>query len=225
MAGPWEKYQQAPAPAAAKPWEKYAQAAPAVAAEKPGFFQQEGGLADYLPQGVTDAMQGLDDITQSAGDAVTRGWGGDDRLTEEARARTTHTPTDIIAGVAASPYKVGSMLAGGAFGAGEGALRSYGEQEGWAPEWGQIGQDALIGGVAGGGGYALPGAWNAAKSGLQKTGAIPKLVTGGIDMLLGAPVTTVASGVSGVTSKAMPALPKTPAARDLFAKMLIGLGT
>lgn len=191
---------------------------------KPGFFQQKGGLADYLPQGVTDAMQGLDDITQSAGGVVTRGWGGDDRLTEEARARTTHLPTDIIAGVAASPYKVTSALAGGAFGAGEGALRSYGEQEGWAPEWGNIGTDALIGGVAGSGGYALPGIWNAAKSGLQKTGAIPKLVTGGIDALLGAPVTTLASGVSGATSAAMPTLSKGPATRDLLAKLLMGIG-
>lgn len=207
------------APATAAPPAGYTKKAPA---EKPGFFQQPGGLADYLPTGVTNAMQTVDDLTQSAGDVVTRGWGSNDKLTEEARGRTglMHLPTDIAAGVAASPYMVGGPLTGAAFGAGEGALRSYGNQEGWTPEWGNIANDAKTGALLGAGGYALPGAWNAVKGGLKKAGDIPKITTGVLDYLFaGAPVLTGASTGAKVASKVMPGLPTGEVTRDLLSKI------
>lgn len=193
-----------------------------VPSKEKGFFQQEGGLADYLPTGVTNAMQTLDDLTQSAGDVVTRGWGSNDKLTEEARGRTglMHLPTDIVAGVAASPYTVGGPLTGAAFGAGEGALRSYGNQKGWAPEWGDIASDAKTGALLGAGGAALPGAWNAVRGGLQKVGNIPKMTTAILDYFTsGVPIATGVSTGAKVASKVIPALPTGDVSRDLLSKI------
>lgn len=190
-----------------------------------GFFQQKGGLADYLPPWATNAMQGLDDVTQSAGAEVTRGYGADKQLTEEARARTTHTPTDIIASIAASPYKVTGMGAGALAGGLEGAARSYGNQEGWAPDWRHIGTDAAVGAGLGAGGAALPGIWNTTKTGLQKLGSVPKLATGAADMLLGGPYVTAGTGAAGAAGKVMPYLPSSAGLRDMLAKIAISGGT
>jgi hypothetical protein len=170
-------------------------------AADPGFFQQKGN--------------------------VTRGWGADKKMTEEARGRTglMHLPTDIAAGVATSPYTIGGPVTGAVFGAGEGALRSYGDQEGWAPEWGNIGDAAKKGALLGGAGYALPGAWNAVKGGLQKVGNIPKTTTAIADYFTsGMPVFTGASTASKVGSAVMPKAPTGDAFRDILSKYMMGMG-
>jgi len=105
MAGPWEEYAQQPT--AKKPWEEYAPAAPAPK----GLFQQEGkgGLADYLPTGVTNALQRFSDTTTSSQDVATRGFGdkifGTQDETTNARQRIAEAggntvPGDIATAVA-----------------------------------------------------------------------------------------------------------------------------
>jgi hypothetical protein len=158
MAGPWEKYQSAPAPAATKPWEKYAQAAPA-----------ESDVSQKLrdPNTLLGPLYGaVDDVTGIAQDALTRGFGdklfgpGAQADTQAARERTgglTEAAADITGAVAGSPYRVGSLGAGALAGGLEGAASAYGHQEGWVPGW-----DVLKGageGAAFGAGGAKIGEW------------------------------------------------------------------
>jgi hypothetical protein len=117
-----------------------------------GFYQQKGkgGLADYLPEPVTNAMQRLGDITTSAQDATTRGFLTDDKMVDEARTRAGNAtvPGDIIASIVASPYRVASVGAGALTGGLEGAASAYGHQKNWMPNL-QEGKDILYEGAKG----------------------------------------------------------------------------
>jgi len=89
--------------------------------------EEEYRLEGYTPQ----VMQ---DVQSIASDAMTRGFGpGNADAARERQPGWIETPADILGSVVGSPYKVGSKLAGMAYGAGEGALSEYGHQENWIP--------------------------------------------------------------------------------------------
>lgn len=104
-----------------------------------------------------DRLQGytpqfMQDFQSIASDAMTRGFGtADNPNTQAARDRQpgyVEAPAGIFGAVVGSPYRVGSKLAGMAWGAGEGALSEYGHQENWIPgteEWKDIGEAGVKG--------------------------------------------------------------------------------
>jgi len=228
---------KAPAAAAAAPPPGYAKKEPvADPANDQGFLQQMFDVRNaetgesYL-YGNTPNPTGFDDVTRIMADTGSRGYidkiSGGRALTDAARERTplpVELASDITAAVASSPYRMGSTLAGAGFGAVEGAARSYGNQESWVPDVPQITKDAAAGAFLGGGGAALPVAWNAAKTGLGKVGNIPKWATLGVDYLTsGLPFLTGASTASKVVSS-LPKLPADELTRDLLAKAMVSQG-
>ena len=109
-----------------------------------GFFTQKGkgGLADYLPDWATNALQGVDDVTAASQDTATRGFGnkvlGPNAQADAAAARerlptSVELPADIITSIATSPYRIGSVGAGALAGGIEGAANEYGHQPNWIP--------------------------------------------------------------------------------------------
>jgi len=215
-----------------------------------GFLQQMFDVRNaetgesYL-YGNTPNPTGFDDVTRIMADTATRGYGdktagviprvlgygeeapgGARALTDAARERTplpVELASDITAAVASSPYRMGSTLAGGAFGAAEGAARSYGNQEGWVPDVPEITKDAAYGAMLGAGGQALPVAWNAAKTGLGKVSG-PNLTSAAIDFLTtGMPWLTGGRVAAKGLSK-LPGLPAGDVSRDLLSKALISQG-
>lgn len=238
MAGPPPGYtKKAPAAAAAPPagYTKKAPAAPDPANDQ-GLLQQMFDVRNaetgesYL-YGNTPNPTGFDDVTRIMADTGSRGYidkiSGGRALTDAARERTplpVELASDITAAVASSPYRMGTTLAGAGFGAVEGAARSYGNQDSWVPDVPEITKDAAAGAFLGGGGAALPVAWNAAKTGLGKVGNIPKWATMGVDYLTGGmPWLTGASTAAKVASKA-PGLPTDELTRDLLAKAMVSQG-
>jgi len=137
------------------------------------FFTQQGkgGIADYLPEGVTNAIgnvaQGSDDMQRVIVDSMTRhladkaldtahdfglGAGGNVSDTQAARNRLpgwAETTGDIVGGVIGAPYNISSRGYGALAGFGEGALNEWGHQKNWIPsslkEVGQIGASGLEG--------------------------------------------------------------------------------
>lgn len=115
--------------------------------------------------------QGSDDAQRVLVDSITRGFmdkgldatigGGQQEQTRQSRERLpgyVEAPLDITGAVISSPYRVGSAVGGGLWGAAEGAANAYGHQEGWMPEWGNIAKEAGKGAVLGSG-AAKVGEW------------------------------------------------------------------
>lgn len=151
MAGPWEKYQAAPAQQDG-PWSKYASA------------PQE--QAPAAPEGEVGWLTPVDDSMRVAADSISRGYldklSGEEAQQHTARSRErlpgwVETPIDIAAAVASSPYRIGSAGAGALAGAAEGAASAYGHQEGWVPGWDVL-KGAAVGAATGGLG-AKAGEW------------------------------------------------------------------
>jgi hypothetical protein len=239
MAAPPPGYTKKPPAGAAAPpagYTKKAAAAPDPANDQ-SIWQQMFDVRNaetgesYL-YGNTPNPTGFDDVTRIMADTGSRGYidkiSGGRAQTDAARERTPYPvelASDITAAVASSPYRMGSTLAGGAFGAAEGAARSYGNQEGWVPDVPEITKDAAYGALLGGGGAALPGVWNAAKTGLGKVGAVPKYITGAVDYLTGGiPWLTGTSVASKGASAIMPKVPADDVTRDLLAKAMVSQG-
>lgn len=163
--------------------------------------------------------QALDDAARISADTMTRGYldkilGEEDQAkTAQSRERTSdwvEAPLDVASAVATSPFRVGSMVGGGLWGAAEGAASAYGHQQGWMPEWGNIageaGQGALLGSGAAKVGEWLGKGWSRMRGTrvpdptpprppsptrtqmaekLAQVGKIPREVTAPADMLLG----------------------------------------
>lgn len=119
-------------------------------------------------------LQIMDDLTNVSGDAVTRGFGGNDMMDAATRASRERlgwgaVPVDVVSAVASSPYRIGSMGAGAIAGAAEGAASAYGHQEGWVPGWDVL-KGAAIGAGAGAFG-AKAGEWLGGKAAAKEAEA------------------------------------------------------
>lgn len=130
--------------------------APAPAPEPQLEPQSSGGYSDMSwPEA---AFTSVDDSMRVAADTITRGYldkllGPEEQeKTRQSRQRLpgfAEVPVDVAAGVASSPYRVGSMGAGALWGAGEGALTAYGNQDSWVPDIGNIAKEGVKGAVTG----------------------------------------------------------------------------
>lgn len=111
--------------------------------------------------------QSADDAVRILADSMTRGYA--DKLlgpeeqarTQQSRERTSdwvEAPLDIAGAVIASPYRIGSTVAGGVAGGLEGMASAYGHQKGWVPEVGNIASEGLQGALLGSG-AAKAGEW------------------------------------------------------------------
>lgn len=129
-------------------------------APPPGFKKKGSGE----PSGYSDMSTlgaigtGADDTVRVMADTITRGYldkllGAEEQeKTRQSRERLSdwvEVPAEVGAAVISSPYRIGSTAAGGLFGAGEGALEAYGNQESWVPDPANIGKGALTGAVTG----------------------------------------------------------------------------
>jgi|SoiMethySBSTD1v2_1073268.scaffolds.fasta_scaffold00799_12 hypothetical protein len=113
--------------------------------DEPGLLQQmfdvrSPSTGESYIYGNRPKPQVIDDLMRIGGDTASRGLTdkltNTANLTEAARERTPdfiEAPLDITTAVVTSPYRVGSMAAGGVAGGLEGGLSEYGHQKDWVP--------------------------------------------------------------------------------------------
>lgn len=217
------------------------------------------------------AGQSLDDSMRIIVDTATRGY-FDKMLGEEEQAKTQASrerqgwgalPIDMGTAVATSPYRIGSAVVGGGFGALEGAASTYGHQKNWIPDLQGAediavgaGKGAALGGLGAKAGEWLGKGWSAltgskvpvqapqggsrypraiaamdAASHIAKGGDNP-LAQGGMAIAThgyGPAASAILKQGAGVLSSLPPKTTMldphvSEAARDAFAKMLMGYG-
>lgn len=140
------------------------------AAPTGGGFKRDKMTA---PEGEVGWLTPVDDAFRVAADTMSRGY-LDKLLGEEAQAHTARSrerlsdwveaPVEVASAVVSTPYRVGSTAAGGLFGALEGGITAYGNQEDWTPDLGNIayesGKGALLGSGAAKAGEWLGKGWS-----------------------------------------------------------------
>jgi hypothetical protein len=137
--------------------------------------ERERLLAEQPTSTIGKGFQTVDDLFRISADTMTRGgldkvldttpfYGSEQEKTRASRERVSdwvEAPLDVASAVIASPYRIGSTLAGAGFGGLEGAVSTYMHQPNWVPslsEAGDIATGAGTGALAGAGGAKL-GEW------------------------------------------------------------------